>query len=603
MQRPGPVVARCIRASVSPRSFFVDNSAFSAHHPLRVPRRYLNMPSPSEFLTSPAGLMALLYRRTGNEESASPASSPPPPGSSINSDKRQRCGRERRRARQQQQRSGPTRDRSWDQGRRDGGGGKAGASSSGFVSNQAVVLAVAIFLLSALWDLFTAQKSAMWHAIKNSVVTTLEVRSSSQEFAMIMDWMGRQPRGRRIRNLGLKPVTVQDEQKMVWGDMPPPLSDGVTASAEADARVMLVPGYGSHLLRFGSTWVYVTRAEDLSKQKAAASNRVDRENDKLTLTFLTRRRAVVQQFMAHVQESWRANVRNTVHIYLSEGYGPRWHLLSERIRRPLSTLYLPADTKAVVKEARLFLQLKDMYAALGIPWRRGYLLEGPPGTGKTSFVMALAGELGLPVHILSLRSDHMDDDALLSLTSSLPRQSILLIEDLENVLKTPPGFGGCAGSPNASDPAAVATAEAPSASSASLYSTDVGGGPRSVMSLSALLNALDGVASSEGRLLLITTNDTSRIPFAEVLLRPGRIDRRIKFQPLHAEQVHEMEASFQQALQACTCSAAEGLKLPSAGLSTLPDDSSVAHMPAQYQQKLLDAVYRSLTSEPREESE
>ncbi|KAG5464389.1 hypothetical protein LSCM1_00573 [Leishmania martiniquensis] len=598
MQRHRPVVTLCVGASVSPLSFFARSSACSAQHPLRIPRRHFGMPSPSDLFTSPAGLLALLYRRTdGDDVSASPASASPP---SSSRGAPQRCGRERRRARQQ--RSGPSTDRSWDRERHDGGGGMAGVRSSAFGSNQAMVLAVAIFLMSALWDLFSAQKSAMWHVIKSSVVTTLEVRSSSHEFAMIMDWMGRQPRGQRIRNLGLKPVTVQDEQKMARGDMPSPLSDGAVASTDADARVMLVPGYGSHLLRFGSTWVYVTRAEDPSKQKSAAANRVDRENDKLILTFFTRRRAVVQQFMAHVQESWRANVCNTVHIYLSEGYGPRWHLLSERIRRPMSTLYLPADTKAVVEEARLFLQLKDTYAALGIPWRRGYLLEGPPGTGKTSFVMALAGELGLPVHILSLRSDSMDDDALLSLTSSLPRRSILLIEDLENVLKTPPGLGGCAGSPDASNGAVAATAETPPASLVSPYSTDIGGGPRSSLSLSALLNALDGVASSEGRLLLITTNDASRIPFANLLLRPGRIDRQVKFEPLHEEQVREMDVSFQQALRACACSAVEGLKRPRGSLSTHGSNSPVAHTPAQYQQTLLDAVYTSLKSGLREES-
>ncbi|TPP49613.1 BCS1 N terminal family protein [Leishmania donovani] len=580
MQRHGHVAARCIRAPVWPHSSFA----------LRIARRRFGMPNPSDLLTPPAGLVALLYRHTGNVGG----------DRTDGSDAQPRRGKERRRARQQQLGGGgPSTEKSSDQERHSGEDGKAGPSSSTFGSKQATTLAVAVFLLSILWDFFTAQKSVMWHAIKNTFVTTLEVRSSSQEFAMIVDWMGRQPRGQRIRNLGLKPITVQDEQKTVWGDTPSPLSDDVAASADVDARVTLVPGYGSHLLRFGSTWVYITRAEDPSKQKAAAANRVDRENDKLTLTFFTRRRAVVQQFMTHVQESWRANVRNTVHIYLSEGYGPRWHLLSERIRRPLSTLYLPADTKTVVEEARLFLQLKDTYAALGIPWRRGYLLEGPPGTGKTSFVMALAGELGLPVHILSLRSDNMDDDALLSLTSSLPRRSILLIEDLENVLKTPPEIGRSALSSSASDTAAVAAAETSAASPASPYSTDIGGGPRSAMSLSALLNALDGVSSSEGRLLLITTNDTSRIPFAEVLLRPGRIDRRIRFQPLHAEQLREMEASFQQALQASPCSAVENLRLPSASLSAHEDDRSITCTPAQYQQRLLDAVYASLTSRSR----
>lgn len=544
-------------------------------------RRCFSMPDPSSLFTSPAGLMALLYGRTGGDGSDTSNSL-----TRGDSEGPHREGRGRRRARQQQRHSAGATGSS-DEG---GAGGGAAAGHSGFFSPssmQAVVLAGAIFLLSALWDVFVSQKSTLWAAIRNSAATTLEVRSSAPEFAMIVDWMGRQPHGQRIRNLSLRPVTVQDEQKTIWGSESSLPTDDASVAAE-EPRVKLVPGYGSYLFRFGSTWVYITRSEDPSKQKSAAANRVDRENDKLTLTFLTRRRAVVQSFMTHVQDSWRDHVHNTVRIYLSEGFSQRWRLLSERIRRPLATLYLPPETKAVVEEARLFLTLRDTYAALGIPWRRGYLLEGPPGTGKSSFVMALAGELGLPVHVLSLRSDNMDDDALLSLTSSLPRRSILLIEDLENVLKNPPG--------PASGSATTAAAAAPEKTAA--YSTDVGGGPRSSMSLSALLNALDGVAGSEGRLLLITTNDTSRIPFADVLLRPGRIDRRVAFQPLRPEQVLEMQLAFQQALVSSPSAPLRGEQLTAtaAAFTPLDSDPSVTRTPAEYQQKLLGAVYASLSS-------
>ncbi|KAG5490696.1 hypothetical protein JKF63_00818 [Porcisia hertigi] len=595
MQRHGMVAARCIRASVSQRGSFAGSGTCFVWYPLRVVKRDFHMPNPSDLLTSPAGLMALLHGRTGNQRGVPPTFTQSPPD---NKEPQGRRERRKLRARRQQRGILSTEDSSNEEGE----GRRAGTRSIALGNKEVIMLAFAIFILSAMWDLFTAQKSTMWQFLKNSLSTTLEVRSSSQEFAMIVDWMGRQPHGQCIRNLALKPVTIQDEQKMVWRDAPLSLSDDTDAGADtdADARVTLVPGYGSHLFRFGSTWVHITRSEDLSKQKAAAANRVDRENDKLTLTFFTRRRAVVQQFITHVHESWRANVRNTVYMYLSEGYGPRWRPLTERIRRPLSTLYLPSETKAVVDEARLFFQLKDTYAALGIPWRRGYLLEGPPGTGKTSFVMALAGELGLPVHILSLRSDNMDDDALLSLASSVPRRSILLIEDLENVLKTQPRAAHYAGGATVSVASTEEVVEVPPTSPASSYSTDIGGGPRSAMSLSALLNALDGVSSGEGRLLLITANNTSHIPFAEVLLRPGRIDRRIKFEPLHAEQVREMEASFRQGLQSHSASATGNLRLPSMCLGSHKneDDAPAALTPAQCQQLLLDTVYASLMPKP-----
>lgn len=64
------------------------------------------------------------------------------------------------------------------------------------------------------------------------------------------------------------------------------------------------------------------------------------------------------------------------------------------------------------------------------------------------------------------------------------------------------------------------------------------------VSMSGLLNALDGVASSEGRLLVVTTNDVRCIPSAGALLRPGRIDRRVAFHPLRPCEMAAMRAAF-----------------------------------------------------------
>lgn len=68
---------------------------------------------------------------------------------------------------------------------------------------------------------------------------------------------------------------------------------------------------------------------------------------------------------------------------------------------------------------------------MGVPYRRGYLLHGPPGCGKTSFVMALAGELRLSICLLSLSNRGLTDEALMSLLNSAELHSIVLIEDID----------------------------------------------------------------------------------------------------------------------------------------------------------------------------
>jgi mitochondrial chaperone BCS1 len=52
--------------------------------------------------------------------------------------------------------------------------------------------------------------------------------------------------------------------------------------------------------------------------------------------------------------------------------------------------------------------------------------------------------------------------------------------------------------------------------------------PGQTLTLSGLLNRLDGVSSPEGRVVIITTNHVEKLD--EVLTRPGCIDRRIKFE-------------------------------------------------------------------------
>lgn len=67
----------------------------------------------------------------------------------------------------------------------------------------------------------------------------------------------------------------------------------------------------------------------------------------------------------------------------------------------------------------------------GIPYRRGYLLHGPPGCGKSSFITALAGELEFGICVLNLSERGLTDDRLNHLLSVAAQQSIILLEDVD----------------------------------------------------------------------------------------------------------------------------------------------------------------------------
>jgi mitochondrial chaperone BCS1 len=170
--------------------------------------------------------------------------------------------------------------------------------------------------------------------------------------------------------------------------------------------------------------------------------------------------------------------------------GTEWNMVKTKLRRPLHTLALEEGVlESVIEDAREFLKADDWYTEVGIPHRRGYLLYGPPGTGKTSTIYAIAGELGLELYSLSLASRNIDDSFLQRLVSSVPRGSILLIEDID-----------CA-FPSRDD-----EDEKDQADMMMMMPYMRGGRARSRTSvtMSGILNVLDGVGSDEGRIFFAT---------------------------------------------------------------------------------------------------
>jgi chaperone BCS1 len=166
-----------------------------------------------------------------------------------------------------------------------------------------------------------------------------------------------------------------------------------------------------------------------------------------------------------------------------------WNTCSWRPRRPLASIVLADDMlDDLLADLRAFLDAGAWYMTRGVPHRRGYLLHGPPGNGKTTLVAAVAGELGLSVAVLSLSNKVMTDDTLRNQVNALPPGAILLIEDID-----------CA------------------------FAEKRGAGEATGVTMSGLLNALDGVSSREGRILFMTTNHPERLDPA--LVRPGRVDR------------------------------------------------------------------------------
>lgn len=109
-----------------------------------------------------------------------------------------------------------------------------------------------------------------------------------------------------------------------------------------------------------------------------------------------------------------------------------WSLSSLKPKRNFDAVILDAaDKERLLRDAKEFLESQEWYTKRGVPWRRGYMFMGPPGSGKTSTVSALASELNVPVYTLPLASPDMSDHTLSLALSAVPERSILVIEDID----------------------------------------------------------------------------------------------------------------------------------------------------------------------------
>jgi len=345
------------------------------------------------------------------------------------------------------------------------------------------------------------------------------------------------------------------------------------------------PYYGRHMLWHKGRLLFFRRSQKPNMgQRVQIQFGYSPDDDVIQLDCVGRSTEPIRDLLATIKTWSIGRLRNTTTIRHPTPkdrarYGGAWSKTSSRPSRPMDTVILDAEQKAgIIKDMNEYLHPSSprWYATRGIPYRRGYLFHGPPGTGKTSLSFALAGIFGLEIYAISLQEPTLTEGDLMQLFNGLPRRCIVLLEDVDAAGLLRDGKSGTEDKTkrkgkkenddkdeakdgekkNKSDNKAkkdedftlkdlareLKAANNKSKGHQGNQNAQAGGHPNrppgTGISLSGLLNAIDGVATHEGRVLIMTTNHPEKLDAA--LVRPGRVDRRVEFNLAMKDQVSEL---------------------------------------------------------------
>ncbi|MBL0087239.1 MAG: AAA family ATPase [Ideonella sp.] len=336
------------------------------------------------------------------------------------------------------------------------------------LANQLVAGAVALGLVGVLAASLRRLPGLFWGQLRRGLVVTATLDSRNDLFAAFVVWLNDQRFSQRSRWF----TVVQ---------APPAVAeDG--SEADDTPKLQYSPAPGFHLFWFRGRLMWMQREIAMNLQVV--------ETIHLGALFTTRR--LMEELLESVARHAGERRANRLTLFTVDRWGDEWRLADSKPRRALDSVVLDEGVaKLLHDDIHEFFSRREWYAQMGIPWRRGYLLFGPPGTGKTSAAFALAGELRLKLCALSLTNPKLTDNVMADLLQRTPPRSLILIEDID-----------------------------------AFFNSREKQDARIQISFSGLLNALDGVGAQEGRIIVLTTNHRERLDAA--LIRPGRIDLEIE---------------------------------------------------------------------------
>lgn len=363
-----------------------------------------------------------------------------------------------------------------------------------FQHNQIFSGGLILMIGGALVAVLRNVPGRIWTWVKDQCLIEIDIPDREAAFEWVDKWLSAHAYARdRARRLTVRTRHLDFRER---ADDP---------TGDHRPRILFTPAPGEHWLLYRNRLVILNRHR--ADAEKAAQQTVATIREHFSITILSRNRLLAWQLLDDAREHALPQADRRLTIY-HVNY-TSWSPTLQRLPRPPESVVLRTGLiEDLIADVRRFLEQRTWYIQRGVPYRRGYLLFGPPGTGKSSAVVAIASALGMDIAVLNLNGIALDDKELSELLAEVPANSMVLIEDID-----------CA-----------------------FIARSVGEDKANKITFSGLLNAIDGVAAGEGRILFATTNHPQRLDPA--LVRPGRIDRKVEIGLADRDQIGRIYQRF-----------------------------------------------------------
>jgi len=359
--------------------------------------------------------------------------------------------------------------------------------------NQFASGGLLLMIIGGLGVYMRAVPEGLWEWCVCQTTMMITVKDDDAAFVWVKEWFLEQKFIKRIRRVDLD-STLRGE------------------------TLALIPAPGRHWFWHAGRpfTVEFHRSED---SRGRSPGRIE------SFTFRTfgRSQEFLKRFVDEVIDCHEKSARLQSSLFVFDEY---WTRVLGYIPRLLESVILkPGEKENLIQDVEKFKVSRKRYSELGVPYHRGFLFHGPPGTGKTSLASALAQRFGMSIYAINL--NEFNDRTLTKAINEVPPNSMILFEDIDCM---------------SSGKARIDRFEWSTMKGLPGYDKKDAVADMMAVTLSGLLNVLDGFSAPENVLFVMTTNQIETLD--QALLRPGRIDYRLYMGVASEQQKAELYRRF-----------------------------------------------------------